>query len=259
MSEVLERRQEGATCILTLNRPEVFNCISSPLMQAMIDAFDAIEPDRSVRAVVIAARGKHFCTGADLKEAGETRQDPERHAAFTARAHRMMDRIEQSRLPVIAAVQGLALAGGLELAMVCDVVFAGRAQARFGDQHARYGLVPGWGGSQRLVRLVGRRRALDLMFSARWIDAEEARDWGLATHVVDDAALLGEALAYAGDLARRNPDGLAAMKALAHAAEDEPLAAGLARERQFTVWEVNRENVAEGLAAFREKREPVFR
>ena len=259
MSDVLDIRRDGATCILTLNRPEVFNCISSALMQAVIEAFDEIEPDRDVRAVLFAANGKHFCTGADLKEASETRRDPELHAAFTARAHRMMERIERSRLPVIAAVQGLALAGGLELTMVCDIVFAGRERARFGDQHARYGLVPGWGGSQRLTRLIGRRRALDLMFSARWISADEAAAWGLVNHVVADEDLMPAALAYAGDLARRNPDGLAAMKHLSLDGADEPLAAGLARERQFTVWEVNRENVAEGLAAFREKREPVFR
>ena len=127
---------------------------------------------------------------ADLAEVLE-RLEGDTFDDFVARGHAVLRNLECAELPVVVAVHGLALAGGLELVLAGDVVFAA-ASAKFGDQHARYGLVPGWGGTQRLPRIVGARRALDLMFSARWIEASEARDWGLVNYVVDDAAKFRE-------------------------------------------------------------------
>src|SRR5262249_18175919 len=125
---------------------------------------------------------------------------------FLALGHAVLDRIEASPLPVIAAVQGLCLAGGIELVLACDVVFAAE-DARFGDQHAAFGLIPGWGGSQRLTRTIGLRRALDLMYSARWIDAPTAMQWGLVNHLLPATRLRDEALAYARQLVTRSSSG----------------------------------------------------
>ena len=143
--------------------------------------------------------------------------------------HAVLRRFEASTLPVVAACQGLCLAGGLELMLACDVVFAAR-DARFGDQHAQFGLVPGWGGSQRLPRLVGLRRALDLFYSARWIDAETALQWGLVNHVVAPEALAAEALAYCKAIGARSRGGLATMKRLARVGLEGTLDAGLSIE-----------------------------
>lgn len=158
--------------VMTLNRPEKFNCISTALLDGMEAAMDRFERDPAVRAVLLQAEGKAFCTGADLNEVLE-RRDAAALAPYISQIHRTLRRLEASDLPIVAAVQGLCLAGGIEIMLACDIVFAGKA-ARIGDQHAQYGLVPGGGGSQRLPRLVGLRRALDLMFTARWLEPEEA-------------------------------------------------------------------------------------
>ena len=176
---------DGAVGVLTLNRPEKFNCISLELMTALQQAIGQFEADPAVRAILLLANGKNFCTGADLDEVLAARRSSAELGRFIGTGHAALRRLEQSRLPVVAAVQGLCLAGGLEIAMACDVVFAARS-ARLGCQHAQYGLVPGWGGTQRLPRLVGLRRALDLMFSARWLDAAEAQDWCLVNAVADE-------------------------------------------------------------------------
>jgi enoyl-CoA hydratase len=243
---------------IELNRPEVFNCLSSATHAGIVAALDRFEADTSVRAVLVRAAGDHFCTGADLDEVTGLLDDADGLAAFIATGHAAFDRLEASPLPVVVAIQGLCLAGGLELTMACDVAFAARS-ARLGDQHARYGLVPGWGASQRLPRLVGRRRALDLMFSARWLAAGEAHEWGLVNYVVEDEELAEAALAYARDLSTKSPAGLATMKRLVREGLEQTLADGLALERAAAPKALQSPDTAEGLAAFREKREPIFK
>jgi enoyl-CoA hydratase len=166
-------------------------------------------------------------------------------------------RFEASPLPIVGAVHGLALAGGMELVMACDVIFAAE-NARLGDQHAAFGLVPGWGGTQRLPRIVGLRRALDLMYSARWLTAGEAQDWGLVNYVVADDELEEAALDYCRTLATRSPTGIAAMKRLARAGLEGSLDAGLALEERDIVPALGAADVDEGLAAFSERRTPAF-
>ncbi len=248
---------EGGVGVLELNRPDKSNGLSSAMVAGLDAGLTALEGDRSVRAVLIRAKGKNFCTGADLDEVLAARENRNELSAFIAGGHRVLRRLEGSRLPVVAAVQGLCLAGGLELMMGCDVVFAAQS-ARFGCQHARYGLVPGWGGTQRLPRLVGLRRALELMFSARWLSATEARECGLVNHVAADEALANSALAYCADLAGKSRGGLAAMKGLARAGIDLPLTDGLALEQGAVVDALLSADVSEGLAAFQARREPVF-
>ena len=259
MSEqpILHEINDGIGRII-LNRPDKFNCISASLLGAMEQVLDAFEADPAVRAIVITGAGKHFCTGADLDEVLAAREERAQLKQFIGTGHRVLRRLEMSPLPVIASVHGLALAGGLEIVLASDVVFMAKS-AKLGDQHAQFGLVPGFGGSQRLPRIVGRRRAIELMFSARWLSSDEAADWGLANFVVEDDALEADALAYAGQAAKRSPEGLALMKRLAREGLDDHLAAGLKLEETLAVDGLLSDNVAEGLAAFQERREPVFK
>ncbi len=258
MSNAIRYERVGGVAVLTLNRPERFNSISLELMESLLGALDTAESDADVRTLVLAATGKHFCTGADLDEVMQQRASRERLAEFIGRGHEVLSRIEASPLPVLAAINGYCLAGGLELMMAADVVWAA-ADARIGCQHARYGLVPGWGGTQRLPRLVGLRRALELMYSARWLDAAEATQWGLVNRVVAPEELRGAVLDEAATLSMRNPEGLATMKKLARRGLELPLPEGLSLERNEAVRALRSDNVSEGLQAFRERREPRFR
>ena len=248
---------EGGVGVIELARPEKFNALSYACFEGIGAALDRFEADGAIRALLIRAQGKNFCTGADLEQVGSFGGDGAKAAGNSTIGHDVLKRFEASRLPVVAAVQGLALAGGLELMLACDVVFAGTS-TRLGDQHAHYGLIPGWGGSQRLPRIVGLRRALDLFFSSKWIDAATAERWGLVNHVVADGDLHAEALAYCQGIARRNRHGIAAMKRLARQGLDGTLADGLDMELAAIPSIVESDNVREGLAAFLEKREPRF-
>lgn len=248
--------QDGAVGIIRLNRPDKFNCLSMDVLRRIAGALDRFEADGSVRAVLIAAEGKQFCTGADLDEVQGLRDDRAKLAEFIATGHAALCRLEASPLPVVAAVQGLALAGGLELMMACDIAFAA-ASARFGDQHAQFGLIPGWGGSQRLPRLIGMRRAMDLFLSAAWIDANTAKDWGLVNRIAKDTVLRDDALAYCKALAERSRSGLATMKRLAREGIDRPLAEGLRLEQDIAPDALMSPDVTEGLAAFKARRKKV--
>jgi enoyl-CoA hydratase len=178
--------------------------------------------------------------------------------AFISTAHRVMNRIAHCRRPVVAACQGLALAGGFELMLACDVVIAS-ADARFGDQHAQYGLLPGFGASQRLPRLIGLRRALDLFYSARWLDAQTALDWGIVNQVVEPERLHEVALDYCAKLATRSRIGIATMKRLAIEGLESTLEAGLMLEEMTVPAGLLEDDVTEGLNAFRSRRAPRFR
>ena len=248
--------RHGPVTVLELARPEKFNCLSTAVHRAIEAALDAAEADPACRALLVGAQGKHFCTGADLAEVQALRAAG-RFDEFIALGHRVLCRLEASPLPVVIAVQGLCLAGGLELALAGDVILAAEG-AQLGDQHAQFGLVPGWGGSQRLPRRVGPARALDLMFSARWLTAKEAQDWGLVAQVMPDAELRERALDYCATLATRSRPGLATMKRLAREGADLPLADALALEHRLALDAMAGPDVDEGLAAFGERRPPRF-
>jgi len=257
-SSPIEVTHEGAVAIVELCRPEKFNCQSMALHLALLDAMSGFEKAGSrVRAVLVRSRGKHFSTGADLDEVKAVRGDPARLAEFISLGHRTFRRLESSPLPVVAAAQGLSLAGGLEFVLACDVVFAAQ-DARFGDQHAQYGLIPGWGGSQRLTRILGPRRALDLFFSARWIDAETALAWGLVNYLCPPEILHAKALEYCKTLAERSQTGIAMMKRLARQGLEITPDAGLRLEESLAPGALAHPHAAEGLAAFEARRKPVF-
>lgn len=243
--------------VIELARPETFNCLSTPTLRAIDEARAGFEAGREVRAILIRAQGKHFCTGADLKEVKGILQSAAELDRFVALGQQVLMRLEASPLPVVAAVQGLCLAGGLELMLAADICIAAET-AQFGDQHAQFGLLPGWGGSQRLTRVLGQRRALDLFFSARWMPAAEALAAGLVNKVEADDKLLEEAEAYGAGLAGRSRIGLAEMKRLARDGLELPLDAAMRLERDTAVHHLQRPDVAEGLAAFEAKRPPAF-
>ncbi|MDP6566611.1 MAG: enoyl-CoA hydratase/isomerase family protein [Alphaproteobacteria bacterium] len=243
--------------VMTLNRPDKFNCISSELMDGMQAAIEAFDADRRVRAVLIRGNGKVFCTGADLDEVMAARENQADMNAFIGRIHQVLRQLEESPLPVIAAVHGLALAGGIEIVLACDVVFAGES-AKIGDQHAQYGLIPGGGGTQRLPRLVGLRRALDLMFTNRWLAAAEAERWGLVNYVTADDALAEAALDYCRALTKKSRSGLAAMKQLSRRGLEMSPSDGLSLEEREVCDGLRGDDVSEGLAAFQARREPNF-
>lgn len=249
---------EGAVGVITLNRPHKFNCLSPQVFEAMALELRRHEANAAVRCILIEGVGDHFCTGADLDAVQGRRDDAEVLREYMRVGHRALLALEASALPTVVAVQGLCLAGGLELMLSCDVAIAS-SNARLGDQHAQFGLLPGWGGSQRLPRLVGMRRALDMFYTARRIDAPTALAWGLVNQVCEPAELRAAALAYGQGLAQRSRAGLAAMKRLARQGADMPLAQSLAYEEELALHGLMGDDVTEGLAAFQERRAPQFK
>jgi enoyl-CoA hydratase len=165
--------------------------------------------------------------------------------------------METSPLPVVVSINGLALAGGIEMMMAADVAFAAKS-AQIGDQHAQYGLIPGGGGTQRLPRLVGLRRALDLMYTNKWLSAEEAENWGLVNYVVANDALADTALDYCRNLAQKSRTGLTAMKHFSRQGMEVSPSDGLTLEEEEVINGLLGSDVEEGLEAFQARRKPNF-
>lgn len=241
---------------VALDRPAQLNAISPALLDDLARVCDAIEADTSVRVVTLTAAGRAFCAGADLKVIGELARDAERWSGFMRLWHTVFTRIEVLPVPVIAGVHGLALAGGLELLLVADLVVADES-ARLGDQHANFGLVAGGGGSQRLPRLVGVRRAKELMMLGGWLSAAEAREWGLVNRVVPAGTVTAAVEEMAVALAAKSRSANATLKRLVHAVGGD-LAAGLEREISLVATHMRTKDAAEGLAAFAARRTPTF-
>jgi enoyl-CoA hydratase/carnithine racemase len=223
-------------------------------------ALDEAESRPALCAVVLTGTGRAFCAGADLKEAKSLASSCGSAAsteAFIAEINALAGRIERFRLPVIAAVNGLAIAGGLELVLACDLVIAAQS-ARMGDGHAKYGLLPGAGGSVRLPRKVGANRAKYLMFTAEYLPAEVLESWGLVNAVVPDSELEAAASSLAGKLGDKSPVGLSRMKQLVNDSADQTADAALRSEQLMSALHLHARDRAEGLAAFAEKRAPHF-
>lgn len=257
MSEPIKVSADRGVGIIELARPEKFNCLSSRAWELIEKTRRDFEAKRDVRVILIRAQGKNFCTGADLDEVESIKGDPARVREFVERGHKALLALEEGPLPVLAAVQGLCLAGGTELMLGADVVLAAKS-ARIGDQHAQYGLVPGWGGSQRLARVVGLRRALDIMFSARWLSADEAFAIGLVNIVTADDELQATAMEYALKLTERSRLGLAEMKRLAREGMALEQRQAMRLEADAAARHILSPDTAEGLAAFQERRKPNF-
>ena len=247
----LER--DGAVAHAILDRPAQLNAISPELLRDLDRACDAVEGDAGVRALALTGAGRAFCAGADLSVVQELAPDPERWRAFMDLWHRVFDRIERLPVPVVAGVHGLALAGGLELTMVCDLVVVD-AEARLGDQHANFALLAGGGGSQRLPRLIGARRAKELMLLGGWLDAQQALAWGLVNRVAPAGTAVEAALALARELASKSAAASRAAKRLIDRGLDLDLRTGLALEKRVVAEHMQGEDARAGLHAFAERK-----
>jgi enoyl-CoA hydratase/carnithine racemase len=249
--------RDGHIAHVVLNRPAKLNAIDGVCLGLLRQAVQDIEADDAVRAVVLSGAGRAFCAGADLDYVGAQMESATEFAQFLAEWHGVFGGLERCSKPTIAAVQGVALAGGLELTQVCDVVVAAE-DARFGDQHAKFGLFPGGGSTQRLPRLVGARRARWLLLSGEHFTAADAYEFGMVNAVVPPAELLTEALSMAGTLARLSRSASTAIKRAALEGADLTLVEGLQRERELAVDHMLGVDARIGLAAFRERQSPIF-
>jgi enoyl-CoA hydratase len=248
---------DGPIAELVLDRPDRLNAIDLDCLELIEEHVTTAERDPAVRALVVRGEGRAFCAGADLGFLGDKVEDPRVLGAFLESWHHAYERVARSPLPTVGAVHGLALAGGFELLQVCDVVVLAD-DARIGDQHARYGLFPGGGSTQRLPRLIGERRAKWLLFSGEWIDPADALAYGLVNEVVPAADVRGRALEMAGLLASRSPLATAAIKQAVRLGGDADLRSALEIERRFAVEHMQSEDVQIGLEAFRTRSEPRF-
>jgi enoyl-CoA hydratase len=242
---------------VVLDRPDKLNAVSPQLLEELWQACDAIEQDERVRAVTLTGAGRAFCAGADLAVVQELAGDAVRWPEFIGLWHRVLNRLEALPQTVIAGVHGIALAGGLEFVLACDLTVADE-DARLGDQHANFGLVAGAGGSQRLPRLIGARRAKELMLLGGWLSAREALAWGLVNRVAPAGQLHETLDALAGELAAKSVAAGRTVKRLVNRGLDLDLGTGLELEKTLVAEHMQTADAAEGLRAFREKRRPLF-
>lgn len=252
---VLTEVRDGAVWI-TLNRPSAMNSISPDVIVGVSAALDMALARNDVRAVVLTGAGRAFCAGADLKYARQARAE-EGGSAFLDDLLVLLNRLEAHPQPVIAAVNGLALAGGLEMVLCCDLVVAARS-AQFGDAHANYGLLPGGGGSVRLPRKIGPTRAKWLMYTGAFASAQDMEAAGLVNRVVDDAELRDAVTSLVESIAAKSPLGLSRMKTLVNDGLEQPVEVALRQELLMTALHQHSHDIAEGLEAFEEKRAPRF-
>lgn len=258
--DTIQFEQHDALVWITLNRPEAMNSMSPQMVADLHTALDLVETNPGVRCLAIRGNGKAFCAGADLKALkalADARDEAAAVQAFLGRATALLRRIEQLPMPVIAAVNGLALAGGLETVLVCDIVLASEG-AKFGDAHARYGLIPGWGASVRLPRKIGPNRAKWMMFTADNVSATTMAEWGLVHQVVPGDQLEAAVQALAARLVDKSPLGLRRMKQLVDDGLEQPLDVALHNERTVVEVHNHSHDRREGLAAFAQKRTPQF-
>jgi enoyl-CoA hydratase len=249
---VVERA--GGVTTLRLDRPKALNALDPDTLLALGRALDEVDSDGSARCVVITGTGERaFSAGADI--AAMAAMGPTEGHAYSRLGHAVLGRLDDLRVPAIAAVNGVALGGGLELALACDMVVAGE-RARLGLPEITIGLIPGFGGTQRLVRRCGLARARELVYLGTMVGAAEALRLGIVDRLVPDDRLADEAAALAGELATRAPVALRQAKRATRAAVETDLAAGLRHEIEAFATVFATEDRVEGLRAFLDKRPP---
>jgi E-phenylitaconyl-CoA hydratase len=249
-------REAGVAC-LTLNRPDKRNAIDDATRDALTDAFAGFENDAAIRVVILTGAGTAFCAGVDLATPGNVPVQSSTAASPIVTRARLTAPLDAFNKPVIAALNGVAVGGGLELALACDLRIAATG-ARFGFPEARIGSLPGSGGTQRLVGAVGRSLAAQMLLTGEPITAEQALASGLVSELHAPDALMGRAFALARVIAENAPLSLIAIKKALRAATDLPLATGFELERSLYGALTLTQDREEGRKAFREKRKPDF-
>ena len=245
----------GRVGLVTLNRPKALNALNDALMDELGDALKAFDADDGIGAIVVTGSEKAFAAGADIgMMATYSYMDGYRGDYIT----RNWETVREIRKPIIAAVSGFALGGGCELAMMCDIIFAADT-AKFGQPEIKLGVMPGAGGTQRLPRAVSKAKAMDMCLTARFMDAAEAERAGLVSRVLPADTLLDEAIAAAATIAEFSLPAVMMVKESVNRAYETTLAEGVHFERRLFHSLFATEDQKEGMAAFVEKRKPVFK
>ena len=252
----LERGNAVAT--IRLNRPDALNALSPELLQEFSAAVVEVRADQSIKALVVRGEGRAFCSGADLISMDESFADQSRLSRYLDQGNACFSQLEELPVPVIALVHGFVLAGGLELMLACDMTIAAE-DARIGDQHVNFGLMPGGGSTQRLPRRIGMQRAMELLTTGRWLSGVEAAEWGLVMRAVPVETLDQELEALLYPLRTKSRPGLGWIKSVAQRGQDLPLRDGVALESlAFAQYVFTSSHPSEGIQAFKEKRQPKF-
>jgi enoyl-CoA hydratase len=252
--ETLVITLHGRVALIVLNRPQALNALNAALLAELNRALDQCDEDADIGCVVLTGSEKAFAAGADIKEM----QDKSFAEAFGSDFLAPYDRIARHKKPLIAAVAGFALGGGMELAMLCDMIIAAES-AQFGQPEITLGIMPGAGGTQRLARAVGKAKAMDLCMTGRRMDAAEAERSGLVARVVPSEALIDESLKIATKIADFSGPALAMIKQSINAAFAMPLPQGVQFERALFYSTFATDDQKEGMTAFVEKRKPDFK
>ena len=252
--EMILVETHGRVGLIRLNRPHSLNALCDQLMEELGVQLLAFDADPAIGAVVITGSDKAFAAGADIKEMKDRVYPAVLHDDFIGR----WETILRLRKPVVAAVAGFALGGGCELAMMCDIILAADT-AKFGQPEINLGVIPGAGGSQRLTRAVGKSKAMDLILTARMMDAAEAERCNLVSRVFPADQLLAEALKIAGRIAALSPVAVLLAKQAVNRAFETTLTEGVRAERALFLSLFGTADQREGMAAFAEKRKPDFR
>lgn len=251
---IIVSRLEGQIATVQLNRPKVLNALNLQLMVELVEALEELDNDVDVRCIVIHGSERAFAAGADITEmAGATAVDMLLRDQFTR-----WDRIRRVKTPIIAAVSGVALGGGCELTMICDMIVASET-ARFGQPEINIGVMPGAGGTQRLTRAVGKAMAMEMVLTGRMITAEEARNAGLVNRVVPVEFYLESAIKLAREVAARPPIATKLAKESVLKSFDTTINDGLEFERKNFYLLFATSDMREGMAAFLEKRRPDWK
>ncbi|MBO3758774.1 enoyl-CoA hydratase [Ciceribacter sp. L1K22] len=252
--ETLLVEMRGQIALVTLNRPQALNALNSTVMEELVAALETFQNDAEVGAVVLTGSEKAFAAGADIKEM----QSLEFVDAYLGDFIAGWDGVATFRKPLVAAVSGFALGGGCELAMMCDFIIAAE-NAKFGQPEITLGVIPGMGGTQRLVRAVGKAKAMDMCLTGRMMDAAEAERSGLVARVVSYDRLLDEAVEAAVKIASFSRPAVAMAKESVNRAFEQTLTEGLRFERRLFHSLFATEDQKEGMAAFVEKRKALFK
>lgn len=255
MSDPVRLERHGAVALLTLDRPQVLNALDRATLEALHAHAQALASDGALRAVVLTGEGRAFAAGADIAQMRTL--DPLGGEAFSRLGHAALAALEGLRVPTLAAVNGFALGGGCELACACDWIYAS-TKARFGQPEVNLGLLPGFGGTSRLLRRVGTGWAKELVLSGEPIDAETALRIGLANRIFEPDALLPAALRTADAIARKGPFAVAQAKRVLQEGQDADVRTAHALEQQAFGLVFASADRGEGMDAFLEKRDPKF-
>ncbi|NIF47063.1 enoyl-CoA hydratase [Enterobacter sp. Ap-1006] len=251
MSDILSL-VDGAVAVVTLNRPQKYNALTAEMLDELLGVLTELDGRPDVRAIVLLGSPKAFSAGADTGTLASASATTLWRSGFSEK----WDRVASIETPLIAAVSGYALGGGLELALLCDIIIAD-SSAVFGLPESHIGIIPGAGGTQRLVRAVGKSLAMDMLLSGRRIDAQEALQAGLVSRVTD--SLEEQALALATQVAKAAPLAAMMIKKAVAASYEMPLSAGVAYERSLSALIADSEDRAAGLVAFKNKQSPEFK